>query len=81
MEHFPLVGAQGSLDTPWVLLVIYLIITTAGYLVYRQTQHPLYRFPGPKLAAWTRFYSAAVVLTGNEHVHLENAHRKYGESS
>ncbi|KAI1122577.1 trichodiene oxygenase [Nemania abortiva] len=58
------------------VLVLYL----AGIIFYRLTLHPLARFPGPKLAAITRWYEAYydIVLDGQYTLKLANLHKKYG---
>ncbi|ROV95320.1 hypothetical protein VSDG_06090 [Cytospora chrysosperma] len=61
----------------WLSFV--LTISTTFLLIYwKWRKDPLANFPGPKLAAWTRLYSVAIVLSGKEHIYLEEAHRKYG---
>jgi hypothetical protein len=48
-----------------------------AYYIWRGETR-LSSFPGPRLAAWSRLYSVAVVLTGKEHEVLLDAHDKYG---
>ncbi|KAH7309892.1 cytochrome P450 [Stachybotrys elegans] len=59
-------------------------VTAAVYLsavaVYRLFLHPLAGFPGPKLAAVTRYYEAYhdVVRNGQYEAHIALMHEKYG---
>lgn len=56
------------------------IISTA---VYRLFFHPLARFPGPKLAALTRFYEGYydVIQNGQYTFKIAELHRQYGRAS
>lgn len=47
------------------------------YLLYF---HPLAKFPGPKLAAISKFWSDRVESSGRMSTIMRDAHRKYGES-
>lgn len=61
--------------------VIGAVVAYYGTLVfYRLFLHPLSRFPGPKLAAISRWYEAYydVVLGGQYTVKIAELHRKYG---
>ncbi|KAI1146658.1 trichodiene oxygenase [Nemania diffusa] len=57
-----------------------LLMYLAGNILYRLTLHPLARFPGPKLAAITRWYEAYydIILDGQYTSKIESLHRKYG---
>lgn len=69
-------------------LLSWRILAAAGafYLVglafYRIFLHPLARFPGPKLAAITRYYEAYydIVKNGQYTFKIVELHRKYGKS-
>lgn len=61
--------------------VIGAVVAYYGTLVfYRLILHPLSRFPGPKLAAISRWYEAYydVVLGGQYTVKIAELHKKYG---
>ena len=51
-----------------------------GVAIYRLYFHPLARFPGPKLAALTKWYEFyyEVVLKGQFTFHIDDLHKKYG---
>jgi hypothetical protein len=59
-----------------VALVVYLVTLA----IYRLTFHPLSRFPGPKLAAVTRYYEAYydVVQNGQYTFKIKEMHDRYG---
>jgi hypothetical protein len=61
-----------------VLIVVLFILT---FVVHRLYLHPLARFPGPKLAALTRYYTAwfDVVKTGTYLRHANTLHDIYGD--
>ena len=65
-------------------LCIYFPLTYFTYLCikgfYRLTLHPLARFPGPKLAAATRWYEVywEILQGGRFSQHIENLHQQYG---
>lgn len=69
------VMAKDFSSSQWPVLVLLVLI---GTICWRWRSDPLAGFPGPMLAAWTRLYSVAVVLSGKEHIYLDEAHRKYG---
>lgn len=56
------------------------VLYCGGLALYRLTIHPLARFPGPKLAAITRYYEAYwdVVQNGQYTFQIERLHKKYG---
>ncbi|KDB31034.1 hypothetical protein H112_06555 [Trichophyton rubrum D6] len=61
--------------------VIGAVVAYYGTIVfYRLFLHPLSRFPGPKLAAISRWYEAYydVVLGGQYTVKIAELHKKYG---
>ena len=64
-------------------LIFTLIIYTISLAFYRLFFHPLARFPGPKLAALTRYYEAYydVVQNGQYTFKIAELHRKYGTAA
>ena len=48
--------------------------------LYRITLHPLAGFPGPKLAAFTRWYEVyyEAYLGGRFSIHIRDLHKRYG---
>lgn len=60
-----------------------IVVVLLGSLVfYRLFQHPLARYPGPKLAAITRWYEGYydVIQNGQYTFKLRELHDKYGEN-
>lgn len=63
----------------------YIVGSTTVYFItlisYRLFLHPLAKFPGPKLAAITRYYEAYydIVQNGQYIFKIEELHKKYGE--
>jgi hypothetical protein len=75
-----------SLGAPWESLPIVLLATTFLYTfglgVYRLTLHPLAKFPGPKLAAFTGWYETYFEIFGGHgntiYFKIQRWHEKYG---
>jgi hypothetical protein len=65
-------------------LLVLALTAGASYLIYltlfRLYLSPIARFPGPKLAALTRWYEFyyEIVLKGRFTFHIQELHRKYG---
>lgn len=60
-----------------------LVIALLGSLVFhRLFLHPLSRYPGPKLAAITRWYEGYydVIKNGQYTFKIKEIHQKYGET-
>ena len=57
----------------------YLISLFSSIVVYRLFFHPLRRFPGPKLAAITKFWHISKSWGGNNFRVLEEARHQYGQ--
>ena len=57
-----------------------LSVYLAGLAFYRLYLHPLANFPGPKLAALTKYYEVyyEVVLRGQFSAHIQDLHAEYG---
>lgn len=64
----------------WRLLVGALVAYYCTLLFYRLFLHPLAHFPGPKLAAVSRWYEAYydVVLSGQYTSKIAELHKIYG---
>ncbi|KAJ4396135.1 hypothetical protein N0V93_000353 [Gnomoniopsis smithogilvyi] len=66
-------------DLSWSQWLAIVLTISAVLIVYwKWSKDPLADFPGPKIAAWTRLYSVAILLSGREHIHLQEAHQRYG---
>lgn len=65
---------------PWAALAATALVYSASLILYRLFLHPLAKFPGPKLAAITRYYEAYfdVVLNGQYTFKIAELHRQYG---
>lgn len=64
-----------------VIISLLSVIYAISLGVYRLYLHPLARFPGPKLAAlskWYEFYYE-VVQKGQFTFHIQDLHRRYGD--
>ena len=63
----------GGIFTLWIAYL-------AGLAIYRLYFHPLAKFPGPKLAALTKYYEMyyEVALRGQFTFHFKELHEKYG---
>jgi len=57
-----------------------LVLYTASVAIYRLFFHPLAKFPGPKLAALSRWYECyqEIFLRGQFYYSVEQMHEKYG---
>ena len=64
-------------------LIFTLIVYTISLAFYRLFFHPLARFPGPRLAALTRYYEAYydVVQNGQYTFKIAELHRQYGTAA
>lgn len=49
-----------------------------GYKIYTHITHPLYRFPGPTLAAWTNALHSHMFMSGRQPYKVLELHEKYG---
>ena len=64
----------------WLSLIVSLILYLTSLTFYRLFLHPLARFPGPKLAALSRYYEAYhdVVQNGQYTFKIAELHKEYG---
>jgi hypothetical protein len=65
----------------WQRAVATIVVYFASLAVYRLFFHPLARFPGPKLAAVSRWYEAYydMIQNGQYTSKIAEMHKKYGE--
>lgn len=56
------------------------VLWLVSLAVYRLTLHPLAKFPGPRLAAVTRYYEGYydLIQNGQYTAKIEEMHKKYG---
>ncbi|KAL2043494.1 hypothetical protein N7G274_003801 [Stereocaulon virgatum] len=72
---------EGTLDISWLTpLVFTILLYLTSLVVYRLLLHPLAKFPGPKLAAVTRYYEAYydLVQSGQYTFKIAELHKQYG---
>ncbi|TFK34044.1 cytochrome P450 [Crucibulum laeve] len=71
-----------SLIQSFVCLSIYLTTLSSSMIAYRLSPwHPLSQYPGPKLAAITKWWMIYFILfRGGRHRILQELHSKYGDS-
>ncbi|EPE32163.1 Cytochrome P450 [Glarea lozoyensis ATCC 20868] len=64
----------------WPNLLVIFVLWLASLVFYRVFLHPLANFPGPKLAAVTRYYEAYfdVIQNGQYTFKIAEMHKKYG---
>lgn len=67
-------------EVPWAAVAATAAAYFASLIFYRLFLHPLAKFPGPKLAAVTRWYEGYfdVVLNGQYTFKIAELHRRYG---
>ena len=78
--------SKGFQDASRTELIVFTVGTVwliylGGLISYRLFLSPIARFPGPKLAAVTRWYEAYydIVLKGRFQFELDKWHEKYGQ--
>ncbi|KAH9925355.1 cytochrome P450 [Epithele typhae] len=73
-------GTRGPIGT--LLIVFPLYVSSLGILViaYRLSPfHPLSRYPGPVVARISKFWMAALSLSGDQHKYIKSLHERYGD--
>ncbi|KAF2661029.1 cytochrome P450 [Lophiostoma macrostomum CBS 122681] len=60
------------------LLLVSVCALVLAYKFWRHVHHPLYKFPGPRLAAWTNLPYSYWFLTGRQPFVMLALHEKYG---
>ncbi|KAI1352257.1 trichodiene oxygenase [Xylaria sp. FL0043] len=69
-----------NISYSWEPILATIVLYVVSLVVYRLFWHPLARFPGPKLAAVTRYVEAYydVVCNGQYEFKIAEMHKKYG---
>ncbi|KAL8300325.1 hypothetical protein RB593_009936 [Gaeumannomyces tritici] len=65
----------------WILPALVVVASLTYYTalcIYNLYFHPLSKYPGPRLAAATPFWLISSYLSGKAHVHISEAHERYG---
>lgn len=78
--YFKMLSFLSDTKTLLALGVVFVVVYLISLAIYRLYFHPLARFPGPKLAAlskWYEFYYD-VYLQGQFVFQLEELHKRYG---
>lgn len=72
--------ALASLLESWPYIATAATVYFGNLVFYRLFLHPLSKFPGPKLAAITRYYEAYfdVIQNGQYTFKIADMHKKYG---
>lgn len=67
-------------QVPWAAVIATALVYLTSLIFYRLFLHPLARFPGPKLAAITRYYEGYfdVILNGQYTFKIAELHQQYG---
>lgn len=65
---------------PWHIFATSCFVYLASLVFYRLLLHPLAKYPGPKLAAVTRYYEGYydVVRNGQYTFRIAEMHKQYG---
>ncbi|PTB64759.1 cytochrome P450 [Trichoderma citrinoviride] len=75
LKHFQL------LDAVWWAQLVFFGLSTGlfGCCVYRLAFHPLAKYPGPLVAAFTDWYTVYWIYDGGRHLELDKQHKRYGK--
>ncbi|KAI1814977.1 cytochrome P450 [Poronia punctata] len=77
-EFYRLHDWNAALAASKILVASYFIGLFTSIVVYRRYFHRLRNFPGPALAGVTKFWHVSKVFGGDNHLVLEDLHKKYG---
>lgn len=74
------VGKDAIMDHIWTKIAVTIVAYYASLALYRLFLHPLAQFPGPKLAAISRYYEAYydLILSGQYTPKIAELHKQYG---
>ncbi|KAL9123064.1 MAG: hypothetical protein Q9187_000391 [Circinaria calcarea] len=72
------VSSYLGLHTGSLIVAVSILLATLGATLWRHINHPLYRFPGPFLAAWSNLLHSYWFLGGRQPYKILQLHEKYG---
>ena len=70
-----LLGARESFE----IFAVYTLSLLTSVVIYRKCFHRLRHFPGPFLASTTKLWQTAKTLGSQNHLLLDDLHKKYGD--
>lgn len=71
-------GAHSAFGLAWRLAALIALVVTATYYLRLRYIHPLSRYRGPWLAAYTDFWKGFAMFRGHIHEDVREYHMKYG---
>ena len=69
----------GSLWATLLLIIAYAGAIFSSIFVYRVFFHRLHKFPGPRMAKFTKFWHVHKCVDGKNHLLLDGLYRQYGQ--
>ena len=69
---------QGAKET-FEIFAVYTVSLLTSMVIYRKFFHRLRHFPGPVLASTTKLWQTAKTLGSQNHLLLDDLHKKYGD--
>ena len=69
---------QGARET-FEIFAVYTLSLLTSIVIYRKCFHRLRPFPGPFLASTTKLWQTAKTLRSQNHLLLDDLHKKYGD--